>query len=273
MPWMDGPTRTVTKTHGGIDPIAAICHRTYGSVAGDLAVMQGARDGIGFHLLVGPSTGQWWQGADTNRKCWHAAGANDWSVGIEVTGSNDDPFTDWQVWACGQIVAWLHDVHDIPLVYYDSGREGRRPGFVAHNAVARSDHGDRWADNWDRVVATIEGEVDMSQTVTAVAQRIVMRDDQRGLILDAWGGIHSVGGQSPPQGTAYWGPPSPGADAAWPLSHGPVAVDFAVLSWTGGPDGRPTGWTMDCKGARHPWPGTPPTDGPYWAWSPVISDL
>lgn len=266
MGWMPGIPHDPSPTHGGLSPIAAVCHRTYGSWAGDYAVGKGSRGSVGFHFLVGKVEGQWVQFADTNRVCYHAKGANSWSVGIEVTGTNDDPFTGWQLQACHQIVQWLHATHGIPLVYFDSGRAGPRAGFVAHNAVAGSDHGDRWGDNWGRVLAAGQ-EDDMSKVVTSIAQRVVMRPDGsgRGLLLDCLGGVHSVGGQPVPAGAPYWG-------GVWDLKWGPVAVDIAVADWDG-PQGVPTGWTVDCKGALHPWAGTAATSGPYWAWSPAVAEL
>lgn len=117
-------------------------------------------------------------------------------------------------------------------------------------------------------IGTIE-ETTMSKTVTPIAQRFVMRPDMpgRGLLLDCLGGIHSIGGQPVPTGAPYWGP------GQWDLKLGPVAVDIAVLDWDG-PDGRPTGWTLDCKGGCHPWAGTPAAaDGPYWEWSPAVAKL
>lgn len=110
-------------------------------------------------------------------------------------------------------------------------------------------------------------EDDVSKTVTPIAQRLVMRPDMpgRGLLLDCLGGIHSVGGQPVPAGAPYWG-------GSWDLKMGPVAVDLAVADWDG-PQGVPTGWTVDCKGALHPWAGTAATSGPYWVWSPAVAEL
>lgn len=115
-------------------------------------------------------------------------------------------------------------------------------------------------------IGTLEEET-MSKTVTPIAQRLVMRPDMpgRGLLLDCLGGIHSVGGQPVPAGAPYWG-------GSWDLKWGPVAVDLAVADWDG-PQGVPTGWTVDCKGALHPWAGTAATSGPYWAWSPAVAEL
>lgn len=180
--WMPGIPHDPADTHGGLVSVAAVCHRTYGGWGGDYAVGQGSRGSIGFHFLVGPNDGQWVQFASTDERCYHAKGANDWSVGIEVSGTNEDPFTPWQVLACAEIVGWLHDTHGIPLDYYDSGRAGRRAGFVAHNAIAGSDHTDRWGANWDRVVAQIG--VDM----TPEEHGQLWETWQRAKNLESWAG-------------------------------------------------------------------------------------
>lgn len=183
MPWMSALPHDLTNGHGDLSPIAAVCHRTYGGWSGDYAVGKGARGPIGFHFLVGKEAGQWVQFTSTDEVCYHAKGANGWSVGVEVTGTNEDPFTDWQVAACAQIVAWLHETHGIPLDYVDAGRAGPRAGFVAHNAVAGSDHGDRWGANWDRIVAATGG-VD----VTPEEHSLLWETWQRTKNLEGWAG-------------------------------------------------------------------------------------
>lgn len=152
MPRMPGVPQDNGYTAGGLNPVAVVCHRTYGGWSGDYSVGKGARGKIGFHFLVGKNEGQWVQFGDTSRLMYHAKGANAWSIGIEVTGVNEDVFTDWQTRACRAIVEWISATHGIPKSYVDSGRTGRRAGFIAHNAVAGSTHTDRWGDNWTRVM-------------------------------------------------------------------------------------------------------------------------
>lgn len=148
---MPGIPHDLRAGYGGLSPVAAICHRTYGGWGGDYSVGKGSRGVISFHFLVGKEAGQWVQFVDTNRVAYHAKGANGWSIGIEVTGTNEDDFTGWQLEKVGEIVRWIHDTHRIPLVYVDADRAGQRAGFVAHNAVAGSSHTDRWGANWDRL--------------------------------------------------------------------------------------------------------------------------
>jgi len=106
VPWMPGIPHDPTATYGGLAPIALVDHRTYGGWGGDYSVGKGARGKIGFQFLVGKEFGQWVQFADTSRLCYHAAGANSWSAGIEVTGVNEDEFTDWQDHSMGWRHAW-----------------------------------------------------------------------------------------------------------------------------------------------------------------------
>ncbi len=150
IPYDPGPT------HGPLTFGAAVCHRTYGSWGGDYGVGKGSRGGISFHFLVGKDDGQWVQFAPVDRLCYHAAGANGDTVGIEVSGKNGDDFTDWQVEKVGEIVQWLNSEHGLPLVYRQSGRIPSETwhGFLAHNAVAGSTHTDYWTPgDWAKVSA------------------------------------------------------------------------------------------------------------------------
>jgi len=154
--WIPGVPRTTTPTHGTIRIGGVVCHRTYGSWGGDLGVMRGSRGGIGFHLLVGKDEGQWFQGAALDRECWHAKGANSNTIGIEATGTNGDPMTDWQVRALARICSEINRMVGIPLAYRQAGRVSSFHGFRAHAAVAGSDHGDFWTStDWNRIVGAI----------------------------------------------------------------------------------------------------------------------
>ena len=156
MAWFPGVERFSTPwTYGKLDPVAVICHRTYGREAFDMQIATGkARRGISFHFYV-TKRGAVRQFASTDVRCAHAKGANPWSIGIEVESlNNDDPMTSAQIGALGGLVRWLSVTHKIPLTY-DPGprRQGKRPGFLAHAAIAGSDHGDRWSrDEWDRIL-------------------------------------------------------------------------------------------------------------------------
>ena len=155
VPFDPGPS------HGGQIPTEVICHRTYGRWGGDYNVGKGSRGSISFHFLVGPDEGQWVQFVDTDRVAYHARGDNVGTIGIEVTGTDDDRMTDWQVRALGHICRWISDTHGIPLVKYHGGRTSTFHGWRDHADVAGSDHTDYWSDeDWDRIVAAAGGQED-----------------------------------------------------------------------------------------------------------------
>jgi hypothetical protein len=152
-----------SEAQGSLSPTAVILHRTYGSWAGDYSVGVGTgRPGIGFHFLVGKQPGNWVQFYDTRTKCSHAAGANSWSVGIEFEGKNEQPLTDWQIDAGGQIVRWLAGDVGIPLdAFYHGARKGQSREFRGHSTVADSDHTDYITrSDFDKMVAGAVPELD-----------------------------------------------------------------------------------------------------------------
>lgn len=159
VPYEPGP-----YPRGAQHPVSVVCHRTDGGWDGDKAVGLGARGGIGFHLLVGREQGQWCQFYDTATRCNHAAGGNTDSIGIEVTGTDDDPMTEWQVQALGHIVAALRDGDGIPVQHlqWGSGRVAAYAGYRDHSQVSGSTHTDGWTpDDWARIVAHLDGDDDM----------------------------------------------------------------------------------------------------------------
>lgn len=218
MAWYPAAERYSTPwTYGKLDPVAVICHRTYGREPYDMEIATGkARKGISFHFYV-TKKGAVRQFVDTSIRAAHAKGANAWSIGIEVESlNNDDAMTPAQMSALGGLVRWLHSTHKIPLTY-DPGpqRRGQRPGFLAHASVSGSDHGDRWSNaEWDRIVGQASGDVgtapqrhvDVPALVDSefdVAQRILRSvglQARRNWVLH---GLQKgrVVGQSPPAGT------------------------------------------------------------------------
>lgn len=173
-----------------------------------------ARKGISFHFYV-TKKGVVRQFVDTAVKAAHAKGANSWALGIEVESlGNDDPMTDAQIAALGGLVRWIATTHDIPLTY-DPGpqRKGQRPGFIAHAAVAGSDHGDRWQrGEWDQIVARgplptsaptnvlVPSLADADFDVAEQALRAIGLHARRSWVLN---GVHKgrVVGQTPAAGT------------------------------------------------------------------------
>lgn len=237
--WLPGPE------HGPLVSVAAVCHMTYGAERGDVAVGTGARGGISFHLYV-TKKGVVYQFVDTSRVAWHAKGANSWSVGIEVEGRNEDGlWPDAQVQGVARVVMWLTAEHGYPLRYYDSGRAGARAGYVAHNAIAGSDHTDRWGANWDRVMAVIHRKVPTLQ------RYVYIRDVQNpagpgGWTLDGWGGCHPWGGAPTVLPPGYW--------LNWNICRD---LDLVL-----NPDGATVGYKLDGYGGLHPWENTTATSGP-----------
>lgn len=147
------------NTHGPLHPIAVVLHRTYGGYAGSKGVAFGSA-GIGFHFLIGKQPGQVVQLADTAQKCWHAAGGNSWSVGIEFEGRNEDALTGWQVEQAAQIISAVAAAHAIPLDWMppNAGRPPPAGGIRGHVNVPGSNHTDYvTAADWQRIVAAMGG--------------------------------------------------------------------------------------------------------------------
>lgn len=143
---------------GVFKPTAIVLHRTYGRWSGDYNIgKNGRREGntiapIGFHFLIGKDEGQWVQFYDTAVKCNHAAGGNSWSIGIEISGRNEDPLTDWQMRALRWILTAVCDAHGIPKTYTDSGARRRLNHCMPHALVPGSTHTDKITRaDWDRV--------------------------------------------------------------------------------------------------------------------------
>jgi hypothetical protein len=145
MPWLSGCPQDPAQTFGDLTPVAITLHRTYGGWSGDYSV--GKNQGL-FQFLVGQDDGQWVQFADTNRVSYHCNGANFKSFGIELTGTNEDVLTPWQVARLGEILHWAHDTHGIPLDYLDPGstppasvhvNSGSFSGVISHVSVQTDD--------------------------------------------------------------------------------------------------------------------------------------
>lgn len=168
VPYDPGPS------HGGQTPSEVICHRTYGRWGGDYNVGQGSRGSISFHFLVGPDEGQWVQFVDTDRVAYHAKGDNTGTIGIEVSGTDADRMTDWQVRALAHICRWISDTHGIPLVKYRGPRTSTFHGWRDHGDVAGSDHTDGWTDeDWQRIVGQQEEDDMFDDQARAELDRVV----------------------------------------------------------------------------------------------------
>jgi hypothetical protein len=160
MAWLDGvPQKRLGFVGNRLDPKACVMHRTIGRWGGDQAVLERSRV-PSVHFLVGQADGQWWQYYDTTTTTAHAAGANSYAVGIEFSGQNSDleELTRWQIQAGAHIVRELNRVHQIPLVFLESGpRVAEFRGFLNHSNVETepqyTHHDFITKDAWDRMVS------------------------------------------------------------------------------------------------------------------------
>ncbi len=156
MAWIPGVPTTDANIHGyRTSRPMAVCHRTYGGWGGDYSVIQSG--GLA-HLLVGKEEGQWVQFGPTEALMYHCNGAND-GYGIEMTGVNEDDFTDWQVRCLRYIVPWLSQNIGVPMTYSDQGWINGHTyvGFHSHNGILTDDgssqHTNLWKmSDWAKVV-------------------------------------------------------------------------------------------------------------------------
>ena len=135
-PWIPRHVNThILQPAKHLDPVAVVLHRTYGFWIGDmLTLLKGRVPSV--HFLIGKTEGQWCQMVPVNVVANHAARANGWAVGIELTGRNEEPLTDWQVARVAEIAEWLHEKHGIPLAfYYEGGRVSEFAGWLSHANV------------------------------------------------------------------------------------------------------------------------------------------
>ena len=165
--FVDAPQTAVTNPDrqlgGPIQPTAVVLHRTVGRWPSDLSIgTHGGRPGyVSFHFLVGQDDGQWTQFAPVDVLCNHAAGANGWAFGIEISGMPDEELTGWQIERVAAILRWARDEWGIPLDKYDGsqGRIGAWNGVIDHRHIAAppgTAHADGVEDaDWARICAAI----------------------------------------------------------------------------------------------------------------------
>jgi len=114
MGWIDGWPHDPTPPKGSLSPQAVVLHRTYGGYGGDYSV---GKQGI-FQFLIGQQVGQYVQFMSTESVAYHCNGANFRAFGVELTGTNEDALTDWQVEKLGEILHYAAGL-GIPLTYQD----------------------------------------------------------------------------------------------------------------------------------------------------------
>lgn len=89
----------------------------------------------------GMADGELEQYVDTGYESWAQMAGNRNYISVETEGVPSDPLTPAQVATFARLLAWLHQVHGIPLVVTDTPGE---PGFITHG-----DGGVDWGDHID----------------------------------------------------------------------------------------------------------------------------
>lgn len=139
--------RKAGKTHGSQTPRVIVLHDTeshdqkgIGDIKGVLGYLSRTADGLNAHLCI-DAEGYTGQGADFNRKCYHAAGGNTNSIGIEMIGFASFSVKKWygrpgQLEAVAKWLAYLSVTYDIPLVHSTSN------GVCRHKDIPQGAHHD-----------------------------------------------------------------------------------------------------------------------------------
>lgn len=165
--WLPGipryPNTAILNPANLLIPRGVVTHRTLGNWAGDLSVLTRIRV-PSCHYLVGKLEGQWGQLVPNGVVANHAAGANSYALGIEVSGQNGEPMTPWQLTACSRIVNWLITSGIPKNRYRGTERVSRWDGFIDHAFVAcapKDEHHDYWNPrDWDTIAGLPRGADD-----------------------------------------------------------------------------------------------------------------
>lgn len=112
---------TEYRTRVALQPTGIVWHRTIGRWAGDYAELTKMYS-KSVHFLIGHDEDQWVQFVPCNEIANHAAGANRRKIGIELSGYNGEPLTEWQLRAAGRIYAQLKTIYGWPDEFYDGPR-------------------------------------------------------------------------------------------------------------------------------------------------------
>ena len=150
--WVPGCPVDPIDGYGGLVPIAATAHRTYGSWAGDYSVIKA--NGLA-QLLIGKEDGHWVQFMPLYRVAYHCNGANFKAFGVEIEGVNeDDPLTPWQEARLGDVIAYAESI-GIPRTYLDPYsvppasvwvNGGGFTGWISHDSVRTDDGSSQHTD-------------------------------------------------------------------------------------------------------------------------------
>ena len=99
---------------GGNHPKLVIVHIMQGSLTGTDSWFRNPAAEASAHYGIGKD-GTIFQWVDCDDMAWHAAGANDHSIGVENEGYAGHPLTAAQVDANARIFAWAVRNYDVPL--------------------------------------------------------------------------------------------------------------------------------------------------------------
>lgn len=268
MTWLDGWDHDELVRRGGMAPLAVTLHRTYGaSYGGDYGTIRNNGNSYsgagGCQFLIGQNPGERVQFGDTTTVLYHCNGSNFKSFGVEITGTNPDELTDWQVASLAEVLAVARDVHGIPLDYCDPYltphasvwvNGGGFRGVISHTSVATDNGTGQHTDlvtpeDFNRAVARIGGvpapEPPHPEPTKGAGDMWVGHhwpDDESPSADDDWyaisGGVivHTFGGDR-----SFLGIPAEAIDALnrgaayTPLSDGDLAALVARTNHTAGP--------------------------------------
>jgi hypothetical protein len=169
--------------YGPLTPIAVVLHRTYGQWPGDYSVI---KRGKLCQILIGKEPGQWVQFASTDQVHYHCNGANFRAFGVELTGVNEDPLTDWQVQRLHDVLVYASSAHGIPLDYLDPAsvplasvwvNGGGFRGVLSHVSVRTDDGSSQHTDaissaDYARAFGTTTGGIDLTPEESALLASI-----------------------------------------------------------------------------------------------------
>lgn len=203
------------------------------------------------------------QFVDADLTAWAQGQGNDSYNSVGTQGYPETALTEaCCAWIAG-LYRWGHDTYGWPYVLAENPGD---PGFIWHGAGGQawggheSCPGDIRREQRQHILDLAQGITPAPPTIpqendmpTLAVRRAVMNPDGSGdgYLLDSEGGIHTIGNAKP---TVNVSPPPP----YWKDTG--AAVDFGIVDWE-----KPSGWTMDAKGAVHGWGGyTVGSGGPYW---------
>ncbi len=139
--------RSTGNTHGAQRPYRIVLHSTEShdrpgnsDIIGVLSYLERTPDKLGIHFVV-DKEGRVGQGASVLRMCYHAAGANANSVGIEMIGFARFTVKTWyqrrrQLKKVALLLAYLSVRFDIPLVH------NVQHGVCLHRDIPQGGHWD-----------------------------------------------------------------------------------------------------------------------------------